>query len=154
YIRSIILQGCEARLSRSSRRAQKHTDFTSKDIDEYLNKIRKCVRENKYSISLNENRNENMEFIEDYRIDTQKEKEILLSLTHKNFCYAVDNNNPKFPNEKLYVFCKRFQLENWGLIESVNIYIKTNKLETKNGDDFVVVISMHKLKKPMKFLFK
>jgi hypothetical protein len=140
-------------LSQSNRTTQKYTNFTSKEIDEYLEKIKKCVRENKYSISLNGNRNENKEFIEDYRIDTKKEKEILLSLTHKNFCYAVDNTNPKYPNEKLYVFSTRCQLENWGLIESVNIYIKTNKLRVKSGEDIVIVISMHKLKRAIKFLF-
>lgn len=38
---------------------KKHTNFTLDDIKEYLNYIRKAVIENKYTISINENRQEN-----------------------------------------------------------------------------------------------
>ena len=66
------------------------------------------------SIEINASREENLEFLQDYNINTKKEKEILMSLEYTDFCYAVKNktNNPKYANEILYVFNKNYKLSN------------------------------------------
>jgi hypothetical protein len=141
-------------LSPENRETKKYTDFTPDDIKKYLNDLRRAVLDGKYTISINENRKENMDFIEDYKIDSKKEKEILLSLQHDDFCYAVDNEKETFAHERLYIFCKSYELDSWGDLEPVDIYIKTNMTQTRRGDDFLFVVSFHKRNKPITYLFK
>ena len=132
----------------------KYEDFTSNDIKEYLSRLRDFVLSDHYIISYNENRQENVDFIEDYKIDSKKEKEILLSLDYEDFCYAVDNKKKGYEHEKLFIFCKEYELDKWGTLECVEIYIKTNVVDTCREDDYLVVISFHKRNRPITFLFK
>lgn len=133
---------------------KKYTDFTKEHIKKYLDKLKRLVLEGNYLIPTNKNRSENLNFNETYKINTKKEKEILMSIQFDDFCYAVDNENAAYPNERLYVFCKEYELDNWGDVESVEIYAKCNLLQTVRGDDFLVVVSFHKLNKPIKRLFR
>lgn len=141
-------------MSSSKRKANKYTNFTPNDIKEYLDKFRRAVLEGKYIISKNENRQENVDFIDDYKINSKKEKEILLGIQYDDFCYAVDNEKEEYAHEKLYVFCKRQELDYWGTLEFVDIYIKINMIESRRGDDFVIVVSFHRRNKPIEYLFK
>ena len=110
-----------------------------------------------YSIEINASREENLEFLQDYNINTKKEKEILMSLEYTDFCYAVKNktNNPKYANEILYIFNKNYPLFKIGedCSENIDIYIKTNKIDTRSGKR-VIVISFHKRNKNIEYLFK
>lgn len=128
--------------------------MTPDEINKYLDKLRKAILEGKYIISKGQNRQENVDFIEDYKIDTKKEKEILLGIQCDDFCYAVDNEKEGFSHEKLYIFCKRQKLDYWGALEVVDIYIKINMTQTKGGECFTIVVSFHKRKKPIRYLFK
>lgn len=141
-------------MSNDGKNIGKHTDLTLEDIKEYLGKFRKAVINDKYAIAKNENREENMEFIEDYKIDTKKEKGILLDIQYDDFCYAVNNENEGFEHEILYIFCKCQELDLWGTLENIDIYIKMNMMQTRRGDDYVVVVSFHKRNKPIRYLFK
>ncbi|MCT4662294.1 MAG: hypothetical protein N4A40_10570 [Tissierellales bacterium] len=129
-------------------------DFSPKDIKIYLKELKNMVLENKYTISRNSNREENKKFIEDYRIDSRKEKEILMNLEYDDFCYAVNNRNPKFSHEVLYIFNKEYELDKWGELVSIDIYIKTNKIQTSNGEDYMIFVSFHERNKPIRYLFK
>ena len=60
--------------------AKKLLDFTPEEIKGYLKQLKHLVIEDKYTISRNSNRDDNMKFIEDFKIDSTKEKEILLNL--------------------------------------------------------------------------
>ncbi len=138
----------------SKAKAEKYKDLTPGDIKRYLDKFRKSILEGKYIISKNQNRQENIDFIEDYKIDMKKEKEILLGIQYDDFCYAVDNKKEEFAHEKLYIFCKSHELDYWGDLESVHIYIKINMTQTRRGDDFIIVVSFHKRNKPIEYLFR
>lgn len=133
---------------------KKLLDFSPEEIKEYLKVLKSLVLENKYSISKNSNRKENTQFIEDFRIDSRKEKEILMNLEFDDFCYAVNNKNPNFDYEVLYIFNKEYELDRWGELVSVDIYIKTNRISTRNGDDFIIIVSFHERNMPLKYLFK
>ncbi len=98
----------------SKAKAEKYTDLTPDDIKRYLDKFRKSILKGKYIISKNQNRQENIDFIEDYKIDMKKEKEILLGIQYDDFCYAVDNKKEEFAHEKLYIFCKSHELDYLG----------------------------------------
>lgn len=141
-------------MSSFERETNKYIDFTIDEIKDYLSDIRRMIIEDKYSIAKNQNRQENIDFIEDYKIDSKKEKEILLGIEYDDFCYAVDNQNEGFEHEKLYIFCKGCELDKWGTLEFVEIYIKTNMTQTRRGDDFMIVVSFHKRNKPINYLFK
>ena len=138
----------------TKKETKKYTNLTPDEIKSYLAKFRKSILDDKYAIAQNENRRENIDFIEDYKIDTKKEKEILLGIQYDDFCYAVDNDNEEFSHEVLYIFCKRQELDYWGTLENVDIYIKINMTQIKNGDDFVFIVSFHKRNKSIKYLFK
>lgn len=77
-----------------------------------------------------------------------------MSLEIDDFCYAVNNNNPKFAFEVLYIFNKRCELDRWGELVSVDIYIKTNKTQTRTGEDIMIIVSFHERIKPIKYLFE
>lgn len=141
-------------MGNTKRETKKYTDLTPDDIKAYLSKFRKFILGGKYSIAQNENRQENIDFIEDYKIDTKKEKEILLGIQYDDFCYAVDNDNEEFSHEILYIFCKCQELDYWGTLENVDIYIKINMTQIRNGDDFVFIVSFNKRNKPIEYLFK
>lgn len=133
---------------------QKFFNFTPDEIKDYLRIFRKCILEGRYSISQNENRDENINFIEDYKIDTKKEHEILLGLQFDDFCYAVENDNIDYAHEVLYIFCKQHELDFWGTLETVDIYIKVNMIETKRGDLYSFVVSFHKRNFEITYLFR
>lgn len=133
---------------------KKLLNFTPDDIKAYLKVLKNMVLQNKYTISRNSNREENMSFIEDYRIDSRKEKEILMNLDFEDFCYAVNNKNPKFAYEVLYIFNKEYELDRWGELVSLDIYIKTNKTQTMLGEDIMIIVSFHERNMPIKYLFK
>jgi hypothetical protein len=141
-------------LSSKKRNPQKFFNFTPDEIKEYLEKFRKCVLDGRYSISQNRNRQENIDFIEDYKIHTKKEQEILLGLQFDDFCYAVENDNVDFAHEVLYIFCKKHELDFWGMLEIVDIYIKVNMIETRSGDLFSFVVSFHKRNFEITYLFR
>ena len=132
-------------------------DFTKDKIKYYLSEIKELIDNDCYSIEINASREENLEFLQDYNINTKKEKEILMSLEYTDFCYAVKNktNNPKYANEILYIFNKKYPLFKIGedCSENIDIYIKTNKIDTRSGKR-VIVISFHKRNKNIEYLFK
>jgi len=103
--------------------SKKTLNFTPDQIKEYFDKFRKCILEARYSISRNNNWQENIDFIEDYKINTKKEQEVLIGLQFDDFFYAVENDNPDFPDEVLYIFREQHELDSWGDIrDSWNLY--------------------------------
>lgn len=129
---------------------KKYTNLTKENIEKYLGELIEVIKYNKYQIS---NRDKNNEFIHRYNLRSKKIKEILMNLNVLDFCYAEDND--RMNGEILYVFCKEYQLDNWGTIENIKIYIKINKitLKDKNGE-YVFIVSFHKPERDIKFLFR
>lgn len=128
--------------------------YTREQIDAILDKIKECVINNKYTIALNKNREENIEFINEYNIISKKQKSILLQLGTEDFCHSLQNTKSGYEYEVLYVFVLRVQLFNAdGEEETVNIYTKFNVIDITNGSR-VVIISFHKPNKPINYLFR
>lgn len=129
-------------------------NYTREQIDAILDKIKDCVVNNKYTIALNENRQENVDFINEYNIRSNKQKSILLQLRTEDFCHTLQNTKIGFEYEVLYVFVPQVQLFNAdGEEETVDIYTKFNVIDMPNGSR-TVVISFHKLNKPIDHLFR
>lgn len=129
-------------------------NYTREQIDAILDKIKDCVVNNKYTIALNENRQENIDFINEYNIRSDKQKSILLQLKTEDFCHTLQNTKIGFEYEVLYVFVPQVQLFNAdGEEETVDAYTKFNVIDMSNGSR-TVVISFHELNKPIDYLFR
>ena len=122
-----------------------------RDIELYLQEVKESVENNRYRIDRNNNRQDNLNLFIDYVIDEAKAKEIILGLTPMDFSEILQNEHVGYEHERLYVFGKDINLlERTGKEEKqVSLYIKINKLENK----FVIVISFHEQKYPIKYYF-
>lgn len=130
-------------------------NYTREEVQVILNKIKDCINDNQYIISQNQNRSENVQFINEYRLDEKKRKEILLSIEVDDFCHSLNNTNPGYEHEVLYVFCPQRNLfDIFGEEEFVDIYTKFNIIEYKIDKKRVVTISFHKRNKPIAYLFR
>jgi hypothetical protein len=129
-------------------------NYSREQIAAILVTIQDCVREGRFIISKNENRQENVDFINEYNLSSRRQKEILLKIKLEDFCHSLQNTKIGFEHEVLYVFCPQVMLFNFvGIKELVDIYIKFNLIESDNKKR-VVVISFHKRNKLIDYLFK
>lgn len=129
-------------------------NYTREQIEEVLNNIKDCVKRNRFTISKNENRQENIDFINEYNITDKKQKKILLEIEAIDFCYSLKNINPEFEHEILYVFVPQVELYNAdGNLEMVDVYTKFNVVDLSNGKR-TIVISFHKRNKDIDYLFR
>ena len=126
--------------------------INKKSIEQYLEDVKAAVRNNRYRIDRNKNRLDNLNLFTDYLIDEAKAKKILLNLDVMDFSAILQNEHAGFEHELLYVFGKDVKLlERYGTKEkTVSLYIKINKLE----NSFVIVISFHEQKYPLKYYFR
>ena len=126
--------------------------INKKSIEQYLEDVKAAVRNNRYRIDRNKNRLDNLNLFTDYLIDEAKAKKILLNLDVMDFSAILRNEHAGFERELLYVFGKDVRLlERYGTKEkTVSLYIKINKLE----NSFVIVISFHEQKYPLKYYFR
>ncbi|MCF0145580.1 MAG: hypothetical protein HUJ73_03230 [Eubacterium sp.] len=122
------------------------------EIRNYLTDIKNAVTNDQYRIEQNSRRQDNRNLFEQYVIDEAKAKEILLNLHVEDFSEIRNNEHKGYEHELLYVFGKDVTLlERFGDSEKeVSLYIKFNKLENR----YVIVISFHEQKYPIKYLFK
>ena len=122
------------------------------EINDYLGEAKKLILDGKFRIALNSNRLTNLSLFDEYLINEESVKSILLNLTVYDFCEKVQNKHVNFNHEWLYVFgkeidlIKRFEQKS----ERVPLYIKFNKLE----DKFLIVVSFHKQKYPLVYYFQ
>ena len=129
-------------------------NYTKDEIEVVLDKIKSCVGNDKYTIALNENRQENIDFINEYNIRSNKQKNILLQLEVEDFCHTLQNTKLGYEYEVLYVFVPQVQLFNAdGVEEVVEVYTKFNLIDMPNGCR-KVIISFHKRNKPIDYLFR
>jgi hypothetical protein len=127
-------------------------DITLEDIETYLSEVKEAIRNGKYKIAQNTQRKANIDLFLNYVIDEAQAKDILLSLAATDFCEILQNEHKGYEYEKLYVFGRDVALlERTGNAEKiVSLYIKFNKLE----NCFVIVISFHEQRYPLKYYFK
>lgn len=127
-------------------------DITQNDIDIYLAEVKDAIRKNRYRIEQNSRRQDNINLFIDYVIDENMAKDILLGLTATDFLEILQNEHKGYEHERLYVLGKDVELlERTGnACRIVSLYIKFNKLE----NCYVIVVSLHEQKYPIKYYFK
>lgn len=127
-------------------------NITKAELGVYLAEVKEAIRNNKYRIERNSNRQDNINLFLDYIIDEAKAKEILLGLAVNDFSEVLQNEHIGYEHEKLYVFGKDvILLERIGSIsKTVSLYIKFNKM----NNCYVIVVSLHEQQYPIKYYFK
>ncbi|QOV18827.1 hypothetical protein INP51_12590 [Blautia liquoris] len=129
-------------------------NYTREEINRILYKIKKCIDNNRFTIALNQNRQENINFINEYNIRSDRQKSILLQIKPEDFCHSLQNTKPGYEYEVLYVFVPQVQLFHAdGKEETVDVYTKFNVIDLPGGIR-TVVISFHKRNKPVEYLFR
>lgn len=129
-------------------------NYSREEIKDILAKIKECVTGGKYTISLNERRQENIDFINEYNIRSDRQKSILMQIEVEDFCHSLQNTKIGYEHEILYVFVPQVQLFNADSEkETVDLYTKFNVLDLPSGKR-TVVISFHKRNKPIDYLFR
>lgn len=120
------------------------TDITIQEVESYLARIKTDIANNKFTISQENDKNKKFLESTEYIIDQEKIKKILLSLTHKNFCWYQKGEKE---GDLLFIFRydgKFIKLVKGGPKEdTLIIYIKTNKKEKGT-----LVLSFHPSDKP------
>jgi len=103
---------------------------------------------------MNEFRQENLDFIRENNLTSERQRRILLQIQTEDFCHSLQNTNVGYEYEILYVFCPQVTLFNFDNEEKlIGIYTKFNIIEMKTGSR-VVVISFHERNKPINHLFR
>ena len=112
----------------------------------------KGVKNGKYRLERNDRRQDNQDLFFNYVLDEQKVRKIILDLSVEDFSEVLQNKHKGYEYERLYVFGKDVTLlERFGSREkTVSLYIKFNKLE----NCFVIVVSFHEQRYPIKYYFK
>lgn len=129
-------------------------NYSREEIDAILAKIKSCIEKDRYTISLNENRKENIDFINEYNIRIDKQKDILMRIETADFCHSLQNTKIGYEHEVLYVFVPQVQLYDMEDKEvTVDVYTKFNVINLPSGNK-TVVISFHKRNKPIDYLFR
>ena len=123
-----------------------------KEIDCYLSGVKKAVKNGKYRLERNDRRQDNQDLFFNYVLDEQKVRKIILDLSVEDFSEVLQNKHKGYEYERLYVFGKDVTLlERFGSREkTVSLYIEFNKLE----NCFVIVVSFHEQRYPIKYYFK
>lgn len=127
-------------------------NISKEEINEYLANLKKAIRAGQCRIELNDRRQDNRQLFLDYVIDEESAKQILLTLEVDDFSERLQNEHIGFEHEQLYVFGKDVSLlERFGnAIKTVSLYIKFNFVEQR----YVIVISIHEQRYPMKYYFR
>lgn len=82
-------------------------NYSKEQIAAVLTKIQDCIREGRFIISKNESRRENIDFINNYNLNSKRQKEILLRIEPEDFCHSLQNMNIGFEYEVLLYFAHR-----------------------------------------------
>lgn len=117
---------------------------TKEEIEKYLAGIKNII--NKSGKVIISTRDKNIDFLENYNLNTEKVKKILFNLKINDFCKVLDNNHLDRSDEKLYVFSKNMNLPNtFGRVNNVRLYIKINLKR-----NIIILVSFHDAKYEIK----
>lgn len=133
--------------------------YTYHKINTIVKQIKACIKAHRFTISLNDQRQENMMFLQEYKLCDQFIRNILLNLKVEDFCHALHNTKSGYEHETLYVFVPKVTLYDVeGRNASIDVYLKFNLIEqTKHcakGIPYLVVVSIHQKKKEIQYVFK
>ena len=81
-------------------------NYTREEIENFLFTMKETIKSGCFLISMNENRQENIDFINEYNIYPKKRETILMQISVDDFCHTLQNMRKGYENEVLYVLPK------------------------------------------------
>lgn len=129
------------------RKTNIYTNHTEDEIKEYLKKLKEIIENGDFYIPNTSKKQKNKNFIETYKLNSKKQKKMLLSIEYTDFCYSIDDDDNQ--SERLYVFARNYDLDCWGTQKNVLVYIKV----VIKSNDYAVIVSFHEPEKNIKKLF-
>jgi len=109
------------------------------EAQKFLERVRSRLVTNEYQVSKHY---KNKDFLEKYKIKDYKLKEMLLALSGTDCISIEPNNNPRYPEATVYKFVKKYELDFFGAVCLIDVYIKLYIIEMQIYD-LVMVISIH-----------
>ncbi|HAX74217.1 MAG TPA: hypothetical protein DCY20_11905 [Firmicutes bacterium] len=126
---------------------QKCGILTLAEVNSVCLQIQQLISNNCYTIS---KRGKNDTFSDEYSLKPDKKHELLSSITYENYSHSVRNHKPKFEHEILHVFGLKVELDCWGELKEVEIYIKINICHMANNS-LGIVISLHEAERELSY---
>lgn len=106
----IIRYNCDRERRKCHHKVEANLLIDESEINDYLGEAKKLILDGKFRIALNSNRLTNLSIFDEYLINEESVKSILLNLTVYDFCEKVQNKHANFNHEWLYVFGKEINL--------------------------------------------
>ena len=109
------------------------------EIADYLTKAKKLIVQNKFSIALNSNRMTNLSLFDEYLIDEERIKIILLDLTEDDFCLEIDQKGVDMKiGLDIASMAYKHQVDQIVLISGDSDFVSAAKLARREGVDFIL----------------
>lgn len=115
------------------------------ELNEVLLHFKELVKQDRYTISLGKNREDNIKFVEKNMLTQKQIKRMLLELTTKD-CIDIDKHYTD-KDKVIYEFVKEYSIG-----DKLNTYIKF-MICLVRCQEHVLVISFHEVKKGYRYIF-
>ena len=129
--------------------------YSEQEIEEVLGQIKELVSQNKFIISTGENRVKNDEFADEFNLDKEKRKQLILKIEVRDFCDCVQSPNVYKNHDDYFIFGPCFLLTDvFGDERQVRVYAKFVLATSKTTGLKTIVVSFHEAERPMSYYFK
>jgi hypothetical protein len=119
------------------------TDYTFSEIENNLFAIKQCILRDRFKLALGEKREANQEFILNFNLNRERQRQLLLEVRTDDFCHGLMNERYGHEHEDLLVFMPKMILRNcFGEKKQITLYLKMN-LVTTAKTPITIIISMH-----------
>lgn len=118
----------------------KLTSSQQEKANAFLDKVKALLPTNEFTV---EQTFKNKEFAREYSFRNRDYKKVLLSLTKEDCISIESNDNPRYEDAEVYKFIKNTELNVFGEIEKLDIYIKMY-IREYDSYNIVIIISFHK----------
>ena len=120
-----------------------------------MGQIKELVSQNKFIISTGENRVKNDEFADEFNLDKEKRKQLILKIEVRDFCDCVQSPNVYKNHDDYFIFGPCFLLTDvFGDERQVQVYAKFVLATSKTTGLKTIVVSFHEAERPMSYYFK
>ncbi|HFI0666912.1 TPA: hypothetical protein ACGO4I_000328 [Streptococcus suis] len=129
--------------------------YSEQEIEEVLGQIKELISQDKFIISTGENRLKNDKFADEFNLDREKRKQLILKIGIYDFCDCVQSPNVYQNHDDYFIFGPCFKLNDvFGDERQVQVYAKFVLATSKTTGLKTIVVSFHEAERPMSYYFE